>query len=148
MNTDPRPGLQTRLFAAFLGLSLLASAGCTARDGAEVGAGTVLSAVTEEGAPVTLRVDAVEVDRADTEGDVILYTVSSLDPASGAYRPYCPLDAQGKRYAIPLSGSWDLSRRHLPSAAVITFACATGTLAKCVRLGYKPWKTVNGASLS
>lgn len=148
MNTDPRPGLQTRIFPALLGLSLLASAGCTARDGAEVGAGTVLSAVTEDGAPVTLRVDAVEIDHADAEGDVFLYTVSSLDPADGAYKPYCLPDAKGRRYAIPLSGSWDSSRRHLPSAGVITFACATGTLAKCVRLGYKPWKMVNGASLS
>ncbi|MEP7124017.1 MAG: ADYC domain-containing protein [Byssovorax sp.] len=148
MNTDSRSRRQTPLLLALLGASLLASAGCAERAGAEVGPGTVLSAVTEDGAPVTLRVDAVEVDSADAEGDVVLYTVSSLDPADGAYKPYCLPDAHGKRYAIPLSGSWDASRRHLASAGVITFACASGTLAKCVRQGYKPWKTVNGASLA
>lgn len=148
MNTDSRSGRQTPLLLAFVGISLLASAGCAERAGAEIGAGTVLSAVTEEGAPVTLRVDAVETDRADAEGDVVLYTLSSLDPASGAYKPYCLPDASGQRYAIPLSGSWDPGRQHVASASVITFACASGTLAKCVRQGYKPWKTMNGASLS
>jgi ADYC domain-containing protein len=148
MNIDSRSGRQTPLLVALLGVSLLALAGCAERAGAEIGAGTVLSAVTEEGAPVTLRVDAVETDRADAEGDVALYTVSSLDEADGAYKPYCLPDAQGKRYAIPLSGSWDPARRHLASASVITFACTSGTLAKCARLGYKPWKTVNTASLS
>ena len=41
------------------------------------------------------------------------------------------------------------TRRATTSASdEITFACTNGALAKCVRWGYKPWKTVNGVSLA
>ena len=54
---------------------------------------------------------------------------------------------EGKTLAIPLQGSWDASRTHVANDE-ITFACTNGALAKCVRWGYKPWKTVNGVSLA
>jgi hypothetical protein len=89
----------------------------------------------------------VEQDHADPEGDVYLYSLSYRDPADGAYKTYCLPDREGKTFAIPLSGYWDPARAYVAQANVITFACANSPLAKCVRWGYKPWKTVNGTSL-
>jgi hypothetical protein len=124
-----------------------ALAGCHEASGAAIGAGTELLARDEGGAPVTFRVDAVERDPADADGDVYLYALSYRDPADGAYKTYCLPDRDGKSYAIPLSGYWDPAREHVAQQDVITFACTNSPLAKCVRWGYKPWKTVNGVSL-
>jgi hypothetical protein len=63
----------------------------------------------------------------------------------------CGLDSEGAGApikAIPLQGTWD-QRVGVPGGGskindpnLITFACKGGALAKCVTLGYKPWKTV------
>jgi hypothetical protein len=123
-----------------------AGLGCTARSGASIGEGTVLTGRDEAGAAVTLRVDDVSHDPRDPDGDVFLYQLSVRD-AAGAWQRYCAPDREGHTLAIPLQGSWDASRNHVASEA-ITFACTNGALAKCVRWGYKPWKTVNGVSLA
>lgn len=130
-------------------MSVLAAAlsGCGAQDESPIGAGAELTARDELGAPIVLRVDAVEKDEKDPDGDVYLYSVSYRDPADGSFRNYCLPDREGKTQAIPLQGYWDASRQHVPSAEVVTFACSNSPLAKCVRWGYKPWKTVNGVSL-
>jgi hypothetical protein len=124
---------------------VLLSAGCAERSGAPIGQGTVLSARDEAGTAVTLRVEDVARDPKDADGDVFLYQLSVRD-AAGAWHPYCLPDREGRTLAIPLEGSWDASRNHVASSA-ITFACTNGALAKCVRWGYKPWKTSGGVSL-
>lgn len=121
--------------------------GCHEASGAAIGAGTELLARDESGAPVTFRVDAVDRDAADPDGDVYLYSLSYRDAPDGAYKTYCLPDRDGKTLAIPLSGYWDSTRAYVPAPDVITFACTNSPLAKCVRWGYKPWKTVNGVSL-
>jgi hypothetical protein len=133
------------LLAALLLSSVLG--GCNEASGAAVGPGTELLARDESGAPITFRVDAVEKDGADEDGDVYLYSLSYRDPADGAYKTYCLPDREGKSFAIPLSGYWDSARRYVAQPEVITFACSNSPLAKCVRWGYKPWKTVKGVSL-
>lgn len=45
-----------------------------------------------------------------------------------------------------LSGTWDETGQHINNDNV-TVACTSGVLAKCVRMGYKPWKQVAGVSL-
>ena len=134
----------TRL--ALVSVLVLASLGCTARSGSPIAPGAVLSARDEQGETVTFRVDDVARDPTDGDGDVFLYQLSVRDPA-GDYHPYCQPDREGRTYAIPLQGSWDASRNHVASDA-ITFACTKGAIAKCVRWGYKPWKTVSGVSLA
>lgn len=125
-----------------------ALAGCQEASGAPIGAGTELLAREESGAPVRFRVDAVEKDAADPDGDVFLYSLSYRDPAGGGYKTYCLPDREGKTLAVPLSGYWDPARReHVAAPEVITFACTNSPLAKCMRWGYKPWKTVDGTSL-
>jgi ADYC domain len=123
-----------------------ASVGCAERGAAPIGPGAVLSALDEQGATVTLRVEGVEADAKDAEGDVFLYQLSVRD-AEGGWHPYCLPDREGRTVAIPLQGSWDATRTHQASDE-ITFACINGALGKCVRWGYKPWKTVNGVSLA
>src|SRR5262249_36018810 len=120
------------------------SLGCAERSGTPISEGTVLLARDEGGGTVTLRVDGMARDPRDADGDVFLYQLSVRDPA-GAWQPYCLPDREGLTLALPLQGSWDASRNHVASDA-ITFACTHGALAKCVRWGYKPWKTVGGVS--
>jgi hypothetical protein len=122
------------------------SLGCASRSGTPVAAGAVLEARDELGNAVTLRVDDVQQDTSDADGDVYLYQLSVRNDA-GAWQPYCLPDREGKTLAIPLQGTWDAHRTHAATDA-ITFACTNGALGKCVRWGYKPWKTVNGVSLA
>jgi ADYC domain len=95
-----------------------------------------------------LRIDAVEKDPLDADGEVLLYETSVRDPVRGDWKPFCLPDRDGKNRAIPLRGSWDASRQHVASTTLVTFACTNGAIGKCVRLGYKPWKTVHGVSLA
>lgn len=141
----PVPGWRA-VALLILPAALSAEVGCR-RAGKEVGPGTILTARDEQGIPRTLRIDAVEKDAKDAEGDVHLYTVSYRDGLDGAFKPYCTPDADGRALAIPLEGYWDRTRDYVPSPEVVTFACTSSPLGKCVRAGYKPWKSVNGRSL-
>jgi hypothetical protein len=125
-----------------------AAIGCRHLPAGPIGAGTVLTARNEQGATMTLRIDAVEKDTRDPDGDLFLYEASVRDPADGSWKPFCLPDRDGRNRAIPLQGSWDATRNHVPSATVITFACTNGAIGKCARFGYKPWKTVQGISLA
>lgn len=135
-----------RWAAPLLSLAVGAS-GCQGCGGSEIGPGTIMVARDEQGAPMTLRIDAVEKDARDPEGDVHLYTVSQRDGLDGTFRPYCTPDADGRALAIPLEGYWNATRDHVAAPEIVTFACTSSPLGKCVRWGYKPWKSVNGVSL-
>jgi hypothetical protein len=106
--------------------------------------GTVLTTRDERGAPLKLRIDGITRDPGDEE--LQLYDVSFRNEA-GQWEPYCEPDADGRASALVLQGGWDATGTYLPSDAV-TFACTNGAIAKCVRWGYKPWKTVDGVSLA
>jgi hypothetical protein len=106
--------------------------------------GSLISARNEQDQAITLRIDRVERDRSDAE--IVLYQVSLQTP-DGQWKDYCLPDAAGHTTAIALAGGWDAADHHIASDA-ITFACTNGALAKCVRWGYKPWKSVGGVSLA
>jgi hypothetical protein len=137
-----------RLLPLVVGLFASAALSCRGTPPAPIGPGTVLTAHDEQGATLTLRIDAVEKDSKDADGDVFLYTASVRDPSDDSWKPFCLPDREGKTHAIPLQGTWDGARNHVPVDDVITFACTNGALAKCVRLGYKPWKTAYGVPLA
>ena len=127
----------------------LVGGGCeTQSSGSFVEEGAEIIAHDEWGATATMRVEAIVRDPKDPDGDVYLYQLSVKDPTTGTTRPYCSPDREGGTYAIPLSGYWDAKRNYVSNESATTFACTNGSLAKCVRLGYKPWKTVNGVSLA
>jgi ADYC domain len=107
-----------------------------------LGPGAVLQAFDDGGAPVTLRIDAIESEPGDPE--LSLYALSRK--AGEGWEPYCAPDRRGRSLAIPLPGSWDGKGGYRASARV-TFGCTSGAIGKCVLFGYKPWKTVAGRSL-
>lgn len=108
-------------------------------------AGTELT-VVEGGRDLKLKIAHVDLDRQDPEREIYLYTILYRDRVSEQWQNYCQPDRHNVAKAIPLSGYWDETGKHHENGR-ITFACTNGVLAKCVRFGYKPWKTVRGRSL-
>jgi hypothetical protein len=90
---------------------------------------------------VPLRIDAVEIDPRNPDGGIMLYTMSTRDPASGTWRNICEPDVEGRRMGFPLAGTWTQDGRHLRSDTAFSITCTGGAQAKCVRFGYRPWET-------
>jgi hypothetical protein len=109
--------------------------------------GTQFNAVDEQGRKLNFKIKDVELDPKDSEKETYLYTVFYLDSADSQWKNLCTPDAENVAKAIPLTGSWDETGKHTESSDMITFGCTSGVLAKCIRMGYKPWKTVKGKSL-
>jgi hypothetical protein len=112
-------------------------------------AGTLLQGQFANGGTVALRIDGREQDASSTlfddpgqrsNQDVTLYAVSFQEPQDGGWRPLCA----GDEKALFLEGVWDPQSGWRPSAELFSVSCTNGALAKCVRWGYKPWKTVPG----
>lgn len=141
-----------RAALASCGLAGLAACGGpapAARPAADaVGPGTLLDGRTEDGEVQHFRIDAVAPDPRDRDGDVSLYSVSILG-ADARWRPYCLPDADGRRAAIPVQGSWNAAGEPEPTGdELVTFACTSGAIGKCIRFGYKPWKRRGDVALS
>ena len=103
--------------------------------------GSSLTAILSDSTPITLHIDAIE---ASADPEVYLYTLSYPDGSN-----VCGQNLIGQNIkAIPLTGRWDYSTgnptsgAHIDDPSMFTLACVGSTLAKCVQLGYKPWKTV------
>ena len=94
-----------------------------------------------EAKPKLIRIAALIADPTDSENEVFLYRFTALDETTGKAEELCDPDQQGNRWAFPLRGQWDLNGRHISDDG-FTLTCATGAQGKCVRFGYKPWKTL------
>jgi ADYC domain len=91
-----------------------------------------------------LRIDAAAADPHDATGEVTLYRFSRLD-ADGAATPYCQGDYGG--LGFPMAGVWTAGV-HTHAPGQISVICLGTAAARCVDLGYRPWrKTPNGADL-
>jgi hypothetical protein len=112
----------------------------------EAPAGTIIQALDETGHSIALRIDGSEPDPIDVDGELRLYRVS-IQVGDG-WQPFCLPDVTGLSAAIPVQGSWgwDGVRKEAPQGA-FTFACTNGAIGKCMRWGYKPWKSSGGISL-
>lgn len=96
----------------------------------------------------SVRIDSVRPDPRDKTGEILLYRMSVQDADGETWSAACDPDPEGKTDAFPLQGKWD-NTGHRVSAQGLTLACTSGAIAKCVRFGYKPWKTLeDGTSLS
>jgi hypothetical protein len=96
-----------------------------------------------------IRIDAVERDPRDPAGEVVLYTFSEQDPASGEWRNICEPDADGQRVGFPLAGGFTGGGHYAEIPGRFLITCTGGAEGKCVRFGYKPWrKGPNGVSLA
>jgi hypothetical protein len=108
--------------------------------------GALVQVLDSNGTPGTLAVNAVSADPMDPSGSTSLFTLTTMDPTTGAISNICNPDTQGLQAAIPLLGSWDFSGV-FHQDGTFSFYCTSGVIAKCVRWGYRPWLTVNGTSL-
>lgn len=101
--------------------------------------GAVLG-IVEDGALRRLRIDSVEPDPLDAKGEVLLHALSIFDESTSQWVPYCLPDASNKRLGFPYVIDSQSGR--------FALTCAGGAEAKCVRMGYRPWKTAsNGRPL-
>jgi ADYC domain-containing protein len=95
-----------------------------------------------------LRIDSVEPDPRDKDGEVILYGPSEQDPESGEWRNACLSDPDGPRLGSPLAGSFTANGHYEPAQGKLLITCTGGAEGKCVRFGYKPWgRAADGTSL-
>ena len=116
-----------------------------------VPAATLLTGRLANGGSFVLRIDSVEQDPTQTlfesdsyrsNRDVQLYTLSFQDPEDSRWQPLCA----GGEKALFLEGMWDPGGGWKASSDLFTVSCTDGVLAKCVRWGYKPWKTARAKS--
>lgn len=94
-----------------------------------------------------LRFDNIYVDTQAPGGDVYLYDVSYARSEDATWQSLCA-DANGAPVAaVPIANYWnEKTGDRIDDPNVITFACISGALGKCVRLGYRPWATVNNCT--
>jgi hypothetical protein len=105
--------------------------------------GTTYNATATDGTPYTLRIDsATLLTGANT--DVWSYGVSFKNGTTWA-----PLCGAGVG-ALAVTGRWNSAEgvpgggSYIPDLTQFTFACRGFAIAKCVEMGYKPWKLLSG----
>lgn len=86
-----------------------------------------------------VRFDDILLDGRDPDNEVLLHKVTVVD--GGSPKELCDPDPDGNRWMFPLKGQWDLEGRMI-SQSGFTLTCSAGAQGKCVRFGYKPWKTL------
>jgi hypothetical protein len=107
----------------------------------------------ENGGAVTLRVDNV-YPGTGADQDVWSYRVSYQNAEDGQWYPLCTKSDGSATNAIALEGRWDYRQgvagggSKIHDTTSFTFACEHAALAKCVRFGYAPWRSVDGVSLA
>ena len=107
--------------------------------------GATLS-LSEEATVRKVFVENVLIDPLDRDRETILYHFLAVDSSGQPAGELCQPDVRGERWGFPLRGQWDSEGQRI-SNDHFTLVCADGAQGKCVRFGYKPWKSINGASL-
>ena len=111
--------------------------------GADLVGSTMVGALSN-GDDLQMRIDAID---PSTDAEVSLYTVSYL--AGATWTSLCGTSYGVPVRAVALQGRWDTSRGtptggdFIADPTMITFGCSNAVAAKCIMLGYKPWKVVN-----
>ena len=108
--------------------------------------GAVLDAADEGGRTLTVRIDGVARDPSTLNGDVWLHRFFVPDATAG-WREFCGPGPDGTIAGFSLAGVWTSDGRHEHASSSLTITCTSGAIGKCVRLGYKPWREVNGEIL-
>ncbi len=89
------------------------------------------------GQTLKLRILSVRPDQDDP--DIVLYVFETKD-LTGKWGNPCAVDRNQREEGFLLAGSWDDYGRFDARSGKFSMACTAGAQAKCVRLGYKPWK--------
>jgi ADYC domain len=101
--------------------------------------GTILALGDGSGRQRRIRIDAVERDRKDASGEIVLYALSEQDPGISEWRNLCLPDPDGRHLGFPLAGAFASDGRYEPTHGGILLTCTGGAEGKCVRFGYRPW---------
>jgi hypothetical protein len=102
------------------------------------------------GGTLNLRIDSAST-LAAPNSDVWAYGVSYQSGTT--WVPMCGTVDGAPVLAVPLAGTWDYRAgvkeggAWTASSTSFSLGCRGAALAKCVELGYKPWKTVGGTLL-
>ena len=83
----------------------------------------------------------MEYDARDPEKEVVLYSLSERLSATGQWANVCEPDPDGRRLGFPIAGRFLPDGRHVGQPGAILITCTGGAEGKCVRFGYKPWRT-------
>lgn len=108
-------------------------------------AGTEFTITNKAGKKITLQIRNVELDPEDPDKEIHLYTVFYKVEDEKEWRRLCKPtynDQEGR--AVLVSEVWD---NYLETNNSFPFYCSSGNIVKCLRMGYKPSKVVNGQSL-
>lgn len=104
--------------------------------------GATFTLADPKGSRLLLRIDGVQADPLSLDHDVRLYRLS-IRSANGTWANFCTPDAEGAAMALPIPASADAA-----GTRRFSLSCTSGAVAKCVRLGYKPWsKAADGTQL-
>lgn len=101
--------------------------------------GAVLTVSDRQGRRRRIRIDGAVPDGRDARGPRWLYRLMVADPDSGDWSAFCRPGPDGRSLGFPLEGSTTADGDYRPTAGRLTFACTSGALGKCIRLGYAPW---------
>jgi hypothetical protein len=112
-----------------------------ALSGPDLVGATLSLAENGNAAPRKVFIQSVVLDPLDQDHEIVLYHFLAIDPATQQKEELCGPDARGERWGFPVRGQWDAEGRHI-SEVGYTLTCADGAQGKCVRFGYKPWKTL------
>jgi ADYC domain len=109
--------------------------------GRELEGATLAIVLPGKSQPQRIRIESIVPDPNDPDGEILLYRIKVLDVEKGAGEELCEPDSQGARWAFPIRGQWDANGNHISDEG-FTLTCSGGAQGKCVRFGYKPWRTL------
>ena len=132
------------LVGNFLGLNYYPQLNITAQSNFRISSREreLLAKVISQG----FQINEAELDPQDADQEIYLYRVLYKNSPDSQWQNLCKSDGDNLTKAMLLWGEWDEKGTHINNEEV-TIACTSGVLAKCVRWGYKPWKTLEGIAL-
>ncbi|WP_280152115.1 ADYC domain-containing protein [Piscinibacter sp. XHJ-5] len=94
-----------------------------------------------------LRIDSVHVVREESGRHWLAHELSVRLP-DREWTPLCERHSDGTRYAVVLPGRETQSGSLTDDPTAFALSCTSGALAKCLRLGYEPWRlSADGSSM-
>ncbi|MCP4687385.1 MAG: hypothetical protein GY859_04995 [Desulfobacterales bacterium] len=106
--------------------------------------GALLVATGEHGVTEAFRIDEIEKFSSPETGEIFFYTFSVENEKTGKWVNFCHPDRKGGQKGFPLAGYWDEMGGHVRSEDEYSLTCTSGTIGKCVLMGYLPWKSAGG----
>jgi hypothetical protein len=108
-------------------------------DGRELRSAALVGAQMNLANGATLRIDAVEPHRDHRGLAWWAHTLSVRQPGQN-WQPLCEPHSDGTRFAVVLPGRETADRMLVEAPGAFALSCSRGALAKCLRLGYRPWE--------